>query len=117
MLCDHLDLNVKIVSSGSEAIALLSGQHGFSLVLMDWSLSLSNDKAMDGLECARRIRRMEQGTCRHVPIVAVTARAMLGDRNRCLDSGMDDYLSKPFTCEQFLNKISPWISKQQRMIG
>lgn len=56
---------------------------------------------MTGLECTAAIREREVRTGRHVPIVAVTANALLGDKQRCLESGMDDYLSKPFTMVQF----------------
>ena len=51
---------------------------------------------MDGLTAARRIREGEAGTERHIPIIALTANAMAGDRERCLDAGMDSYLTKPF---------------------
>ena len=50
---------------------------------------------MGGLEATRRIREREQISGEHIPIVAMTANAMKGDRERCLDSGMDDYVSKP----------------------
>ncbi len=50
---------------------------------------------LDGLEATQRIRQLERESGGHIPIVAMTARAMKGDRERCLDAGMDDYVSKP----------------------
>ena len=62
----------------------------FDLILMDVQMPV-----LDGLEATQRIRELEQNTDQHIPIVAMTARAMTGDRERCLKAGMDDYVSKP----------------------
>ena len=79
-----------VAGSGHEAVALYRERGGeFDLILMDVQMP-----GIDGLETTRAIREMEGGR-RRIPIVAVTARAMQGDRDRCLAAGMDDYLAKP----------------------
>jgi CheY-like chemotaxis protein len=79
-----------VAGSGDEAVALCRERGGeFDLILMDVQMP-----GIDGLETTRAIREMEGGR-RRIPIVAVTARAMQGDRDRCLAAGMDDYLAKP----------------------
>lgn len=78
-----------IAEDGFKAIAAY-GAESFDLVLMDIQLP-----QMDGYEVTRRIREMQQKSGRRVPIVAMTANAMKGDREKCLEAGMDDYVSKP----------------------
>jgi CheY-like chemotaxis protein len=61
---------------------------------------------MDGFEATRRIRQLERSAGGHVPIVAMTARAMAGDRERCMEAGMDDYLSKPIEPQGLLGALA-----------
>ena len=82
---------VTVVNNGQEALnTLATNPHGFDLVLMDVLMPV-----MDGLECASEIRRREQATGDHITIVAITAQAMPGDREKCMAAGMDHYLTKP----------------------
>jgi PAS domain S-box-containing protein len=83
------DHAVTVAADGEQAIRLWQSQP-FDVVLMDIQMPIVN-----GLDATRRIRELELGTGRHTPIVAMTAHAMKGDRARCLEAGMDDYLSKP----------------------
>jgi CheY-like chemotaxis protein len=80
---------VTIAGNGREALHCVSSRI-FDLVLMDVQMP-----EMDGLEATAQIRRQERGTDRHLPIVALTAHALNGDRERCLEAGMDGYVPKP----------------------
>ena len=76
----------------------------FRLVLMDCQMP-----ELDGFEATREIRLRESAGTTRVPIVALTANAMVGDRTRCLAAGMDDYLSKPFKRNDLLTMLRRWI--------
>uniref|UniRef100_UPI001BFDE508 response regulator n=1 Tax=Janthinobacterium sp. JC611 TaxID=2816201 RepID=UPI001BFDE508 len=89
--------------NGRRALALWERQP-FDVILMDCQMP-----EMDGFEATRRLRRMEaqQGRAR-TPIIALTANAILGDRELCLDAGMDDYLAKPYTRSALLAALARW---------
>jgi two-component system, sensor histidine kinase and response regulator len=89
---------VTVAGNGKEAVAALQN-HSFDLVLMDVQMP-----EMDGFEATAAIRALEKLSGNHLPIIALTAHAMVGDRDRCLAAGMDDYLTKPIQTEE-LNKI------------
>src|SRR5690606_15113216 len=94
--------NFVIVTNGREAVEACEKLDP-GLILMDVSMP-----EMSGLEATRAIRRLEgKGRCR-VPIIGVTAHALKGDRERCLEAGMDDYLSKPISPRTLLEKIERW---------
>jgi CheY-like chemotaxis protein len=90
---------VVVANNGREALAALQAQP-FDLVLMDGQMP-----EMDGFEATRAIRNNELGQGTHIPIIAMTAHAMTGDRERCLLAGMDDYIAKPIHAADLLNLI------------
>ncbi|HTS49592.1 MAG TPA: response regulator [Bryobacteraceae bacterium] len=94
-----------VAADGAEAIVKWNEGH-VDLILMDVQMP-----AMDGLDATRRIRLAERAGGGHVPIIAMTAHAMIGDRDRCLEAGMDDYVSKPVSraaLEQALAHCAVW---------
>ncbi|MGH9774363.1 MAG: response regulator [Candidatus Acidiferrales bacterium] len=91
------------VENGRKALDA-ARQGGFNLALMDVQMP-----EMDGLEASRKIREWEQGSGRHLPIIAMTAHAMLGDREACLAAGMDGYVSKPVSSEKLLAEIARYL--------
>lgn len=98
-----LDCDVEIANNGQEALDLMHDQH-YDLVLMDVSMPV-----MDGLEATQHIRTFDTRENQHTIIVALTAHAMEGDREKCLAAGMDDYLSKPARAEQLQKILAKWI--------
>jgi two-component system, sensor histidine kinase and response regulator len=94
---------ITVANHGAEAVAAMN-RDNYDLVLMDVQMP-----QMDGFEATRFIRDKEAGTGRHTPIVAMTAHAMKGDRERCLVAGMDEYLSKPIQREELL-RILTWVA-------
>jgi CheY-like chemotaxis protein len=87
---ERMGHSVDVVEDGRGALRAVTNDH-FDLVFMDVQMPV-----MDGFEATTQIRAHERTTGLHVPIVAMTAHAMKGDRERCLEVGMDDYLTKPF---------------------
>jgi two-component system, sensor histidine kinase and response regulator len=110
-LLEKAGLKADVVANGSQAVAAI-GKASYDLVLMDCQMP-----EMDGFEATAEIRRLE-GSARHTTICALTAHAMAGDRERCIDAGMDDYISKPLTVGVLHTKIAHWIySKQPEPVG
>jgi two-component system, sensor histidine kinase and response regulator len=91
---------ITVANNGREAVDAVESQT-FDVVLMDVQMP-----EMDGFEATRLIREREKLSGRHVPIIAMTAHAMKGDRERCLEVGMDDYLSKPIRAQLLYEKLA-----------
>lgn len=104
VLCEKFGFTTSFVRSGEEAIdTLMSCPTCYDAVLMDRKLS-----GMDGCECTRLIRQLEEPLNRRTPIIAITACAMEGDREECLSAGMDDYMTKPFTADGLRKILLRW---------
>ncbi|HEU4720184.1 MAG TPA: HAMP domain-containing protein [Gemmatimonadaceae bacterium] len=101
MLEDH-GMQVSFAENGKDAVALLRERQDFDLVLMDVMMP-----EMDGYETTRAIREMP--TLKSLPIIALTAKAMKGDREKCIAAGASDYITKPVDTEQLLSLMRVWL--------
>jgi CheY-like chemotaxis protein len=99
---------IDVVSNGRQALEALS-RTGYGLVLMDCQMP-----EMDGYEASKQFRKTEEaaGNSSRTPIIALTAHAMKGSREQCLDAGMDDYVFKPFTLAQLKAALDRWLEKK-----
>lgn len=102
------NLTFLVVGNGQEAIEAFE-KHSPRIIMMDVSMPV-----MNGHEATRRIRDTERGQGHRVPIVGVTAHVLEGDRELCLDAGMDDYMSKPISPELLEEKIGLWLGQSER---
>jgi len=91
--------SIDTASNGKEALDRF-GTTSFDLILMDIQMPV-----MSGLVAAEKIRALESTTSSHIPIIAITANAMIGDKEKCLSAGIDDYISKPFQPAALIEKI------------
>ena len=110
-LLEDMNVIVSIASNGLEALGCLNSavDNRYSLVLMDCQMP-----EMDGYEATRQIRSGAAGEeNREIPIIAMTANAMVGDREKCLDAGMSDYLAKPIDFEPLLAKLHQWLPTEE----
>ncbi len=97
-------MEVVSATTGQDAIDLLESSGDIALVLMDVMMP-----EMDGYETMRRIRSKPQ--FRLLPIIALTAKAMKGDREKCLEAGASDYVAKPVNTEQLLSLVRMWLHR------
>ncbi|MGE5452106.1 MAG: ATP-binding protein [Acidobacteriota bacterium] len=109
-LLEHLGHKVDVVADGAQAVERVSQGH-YDLVLMDMQMP-----QMSGLDATRAIRLREQGGVRHQPIVAMTANAMAGDRERCMQAGMDGYVSKPVLVDRLVAEIERVMALQAQTL-
>jgi len=98
--------NVEIANDGVEALEIFR-QKSLQLILMDCQMP-----RMDGYQTTRAIRRSEKISGGHIPIIALTAHALTGEKEKCLAAGMDDYLSKPVSEAQLISAVNLWLGKQ-----
>jgi two-component system sensor histidine kinase/response regulator len=105
-ILEKLGYRADAVANGLEAVVALR-EIPYDMVLMDCQMP-----ELDGFDATRQIRSPESAVRNHqVPIIAMTANAMKGDRERCLDAGMDDYLSKPVMPAELKAMIERWMTK------
>jgi CheY-like chemotaxis protein len=97
-------MKVLTASTGNEATRLLEATPGISIVLMDIMMP-----EMDGYQTMQKIR--QNPALRRLPIVALTAKAMKGDREKCFEAGASDYLAKPVNTEQLLSSLRMWMHR------
>ena len=110
-MLEQLGYQVEIAENGRQALLATEHAH-FDLILMDCQMP-----EMDGLTATSEIRQRETGAGRsRLPIIALTANAMQGDRELCLSAGMDDYLTKPYTQMQLREIIQKWLSKRNALV-
>lgn len=104
MMLKKIGCQVKICANGKEAVDAVA-ENMYDLIFMDCQMPV-----MDGYQAAGAIRQLEKenGRKNHVPIIALTANALEGDREKCLLAGMDDYLSKPFKQQTFFAVLQHW---------
>lgn len=91
--------NIEIANNGKEALDKF-GTSRFDIILMDIQMPI-----MNGIVATKKIREIEASSNYHTPIIAITANALLGDKEECLAAGMDDYVSKPFQIEMLIQKM------------
>jgi two-component system sensor histidine kinase/response regulator len=99
---------VVVAPDGAQALDILA-KESFDLVLMDAQMPV-----MDGFEATAAIRRLEEATRAHIPIIAMTAHAMVGDRQRCLQAGMDGYIAKPVHAHELFETIETVLAHAER---
>lgn len=103
-ILELMDLNVSVANDGQDAVHAF-GNNSYDAILMDCQMP-----EMDGFAATAQIRKIEADNKKaRIPIIALTANAIKGDREKCLDAGMDDYLAKPFTQQQLRETLARWI--------
>jgi CheY-like chemotaxis protein len=97
-------MNVLTATNGNDAISIIKSERDIAIVLMDIMMP-----GMDGYETMQAIR--SDPAFRRLPMVALTAKAMKGDREKCLEAGASDYLAKPVNTEQLLTALRMWLHR------
>ncbi|MDA7818202.1 ABC transporter substrate-binding protein [Sulfurimonas sp.] len=102
LLLEELGLDSEIANDGLEAIAAMENENSYDLILMD-----ENMPNMNGIEATKKIREMSR--CKNIPIIAVTANALKGDKEKFLAAGMSDYISKPIDAQKLENILRKYL--------
>jgi CheY-like chemotaxis protein len=105
-LLAKLGCEVEVAENGVIACER-AARHSYDLIFMDCQMP-----EMDGYQATRAIRERELTESRHTPIIALTANAMSQDQDRCLDAGMDDYITKPYSAADFERTLQRWCNPQ-----
>ena len=103
-LVEKMGYRAAVVNNGLEAIQAVQREH-YDLILMDCQMP-----ELDGFTATAEIRRLEKPGS-HMPVIAMTANAMRGDREKCLAAGMDDYVSKPVAFEDLRVLVTRWLAR------
>ncbi len=112
-MLQHFGCSVDLVSNGKQAVEAVT-ERTYDLIFMDCRMPV-----MNGFEATTAIRTLENKTDlkHHVPIIAMTGNALEGDREKCLSTGMDDYIGKPFMLDDFEKILDHWSCRKQEAVG
>ncbi|NQZ69592.1 MAG: response regulator [Lentisphaeria bacterium] len=105
----NINIHSDLVNDGSECLSILA-ENDYDLIFMDCQMP-----KMDGYEATRQIRLLSSETSK-IPIIAITASAMKGDRHKCIEAGMDDYLTKPIRKKRLMEIIDKWLLKDTEAV-
>jgi CheY-like chemotaxis protein len=103
---ESLDMKIVVSENGREAIAAMKNGLRPDIILMDMMMPV-----MDGYETLNALKKDE--VLRKIPVIAVTARAMKGDREKCMNAGAWDYISKPINMHGLIDKITQWLTRYE----
>ncbi|HEY9679550.1 MAG TPA: response regulator [Drouetiella sp.] len=108
-LCERFGYQAYMVSSGEDALGVLAVTK-YAAVILDLKLP-----GIDGIETVRRLRETEKGTGRRTPVIGLTSNSVPQQREICLNAGMDDFMSKPFSIEAFRKMLLRWTYDSKRL--
>lgn len=99
---EAMELNVLVAKNGAQALTVLQQGAKVDIILLDMMMPV-----MDGYETLQALK--DDGSLKDIPVIAVTARAMKGDKEKCLEAGAWDYISKPLNMQLLLDKLNHWV--------
>jgi len=107
-MLEKMGYEIMVVDNGFDVLKALE-KNKFDLILMDVQMP-----KMDGFVATKKIRELEKKTRKHIPVIALTAHAMKGDREKCIKAGMDGYVSKPIKFNELLEQIETFYDALQK---